>query len=64
MINQEKLEALRDEYEEKLRNMQQPHQTKAMNGLMNAPEDEVRQFLDGYYDRLEGRTALGQAPKG
>lgn len=64
MIDQDKLEALRREYEEKLLRMQSPRQAKAMHRLMNASEDEIRQFLGEYYDSPEGRTALGQESKG
>jgi hypothetical protein len=64
MTDQDKLETLRREYEEKLLRMQSPQQAKAMRRLMDASEDEIRQFLDEYYDSPEGRTALGQEPKG
>lgn len=64
MIDQDKLEALRREYEEKLRKMQQPCQARAMNSLMDASEDEIRQFLGEYYDSPDGRRALGQESKG
>ncbi len=64
MINQEKIETLRQEYEEKLLRMQSPQQAKAMRRLMDASEDEMRQFLDGYYDNPEGRATLGLEPQG
>lgn len=64
MTDQDKLEELRQEYEEKVHTMQSPRQVKAMNRLMNASEEEIQQFLDGHYDSPEGRIALGQAPKG
>lgn len=64
MTDQNELEALRREYEEKLLRMQSPRQAEAMHRLMNASEEEIRQFLDGYYDSPEGRAALGQEPKG
>lgn len=63
MINQEKIETLRQEYEEKLLRMQSPQQAKAMRRLMTLSEDEIRQFLDGYYDSPEARTTLAQEPK-
>lgn len=63
MIDQDKLEALRREYEEKLLRMQSPRQAKAMRQLMDASEDEIRQFLDGYYDSPEGRKAQGLEQK-
>lgn len=63
MTDQDKLETLRGEYEEKLLRMQSPQQAKAMRRLMDASEDEIRQFLDGYYDSPEGRTVLGLEPK-
>lgn len=64
MTDQDKLEALRREYEEKLLRMQSPPQAKAMRRLMNASEEEIQQFLNGYYDCPEGRTTQGQEPKG
>lgn len=64
MIDQDKLEALRREYEEKLLRMQSPGQAEAMHRLMDASEDEIRQFLGAYYDSPEGRAALGQKSKG
>lgn len=64
MTDQDRLEALRLEYEEKLLRMQSPQQAKAMRRLMTLSEDEIRQFLDGYYDSPEGRKALAQEPKG
>lgn len=64
MIDQNELEALRREYEEKLLRMQLPQQAKAMRRLMDASEDEIRQFLDGYYDNPEGRATLGLEPQG
>lgn len=64
MIDQAKIEALRQVYEEQLRKMQLPRQARAMDRLMNASEDEIRQFLDEYYDSPEGRAALGQESKG
>lgn len=64
MINQDKIEALRQEYEEKLLRMQSPQQAKAMRRLMTLSEDEIRQFLDGYYDSPEGRKSLGHEQKG
>lgn len=62
MIDQDKLEALRQAYEEQLRKMQQPCQARAMNRLMDASENEIRQFLGEYYDSPEGRKALGLEP--
>ncbi len=62
MTDQDKLQALRREYEEKLRKMQTPLQAKMMNRLMNASEEEIQRFLDGYYDSPEGRQALGLKP--
>lgn len=64
MTYQNEPEALRQEYEEKLRKMQSPLQARMMKRLMNASEEEIRQFLDGYYDSPEGRKALGHEPKG
>lgn len=64
MTDQDKLQALRREYEEKLLRMQSPQQAEAMRRLMTLSEEEIQQFLDGYYDSPEGRTALGHAPKG
>jgi len=64
MTDQDKLETLRREYEEKLLSMQSPPQAKAMRRLMDASEDEIRQFLDGYYDSPEGRATLGLEPQG
>lgn len=58
MIDQAKIEALRQKYEEQLRKMQSPRQDKAMNRLMDASEDEIRHFLGEYYDSPEGRKAL------
>lgn len=61
MIDQDKLEAVRQEYEAMLLRMQQPQQSEAMNRLMDASEDEIRRELDKYYGSPEGQRAL--APK-
>jgi site-specific recombinase XerD len=63
MIDQDKIETLRQAYEKQLRKMQQPCQARAMNGLMDASEDEIRQFLGEYYDSPEGRKAQGLETK-
>ncbi len=64
MIDQDKLEAIRRQYEAMLLRMQKPQQAKVMNRLMNASEDQIRQELDKYYGSPERGKALAPQLKG
>lgn len=61
MIDQGKLETVRQACEAMMLRMQKPRQAKAMKRLMNTSEDEIRQELDNYYGSLERNSDRGES---
>ena len=63
MVDEEKIEQVRREFQAKLARMQRPEQTQVMDRLMNLPDDEIRHVLDAYYNSPAGQADLGKSPE-